>query len=142
MLNEQRLERTTKEIEILPGRQRNSIKKKIWHQNNPHPMLGRIHNDETRARIAMVLTGRKHSAESVAKRAEKRRMPADREQEILDAYYSVVQPEVKIHKQTGEPCKNQPLPKYKYTFRQLEKLFNTCHTTINQIIDRNGKERR
>ena len=89
-----------------------------WHKENDHPFQGKTHTPEARKAIGAASKGRKHSAESVKKRAEKRQTKQDRANEIIQAYLS------------------------NKTFLQIVEEFKISQKTIYAILDRNNIPRR
>lgn len=91
------------EARAAAGRRRKGIKKgpkseKIkeqvaqsmvnWHANNKHPMLGKVHSDETKAKMSIANSGRKHDPGSVKARSKKLEMSEERQKQICDMYES------------------------------------------------------
>jgi group I intron endonuclease len=62
---------------------------KEWHANNPHPMEGKHHSEEAKAKMSAALTGRPIPPEVLKKRSETRRNNPERQErdrKIIEAY--------------------------------------------------------
>lgn len=90
------------------------------HQEMGHPMEGKHHTEEAKAKISEASKSdwdQKHTPESIAKGAAKRRMSPERELAIIHAY------------QNGA------------TINQIEETFDTGRSSIYRILDRNDVPR-
>jgi group I intron endonuclease len=95
---EELLERTAKISSYWSGKQRgpqteqwkqeNSAKIKAWHAEHPHPMLGKSHSAEAKAKIKRSSLGRKCSPEAIQKRVAKLKIDQELELSIIMAYQS------------------------------------------------------
>ena len=80
-------------------------------------MQGKHHTEEAKAKISASSKGRKRDPEAVKRGAEKRKMPKEREQAIVQAYIN------------------------KENISNIAKQFNTSSSSIYRILDRNNIQR-
>jgi group I intron endonuclease len=84
------------------------------HATMGHPMQGQHHSTEAKSKISQASRGRKISPESAAQGAQKRKMPAEKEKNILQAY------------QEG------------MIIDEIEKTFQTKRSSIYRLLERNN----
>lgn len=61
------------------------------HKSEGHPFEGQNHTEEAKTKMSEANKGQKHSLESIARGAEKRKMPIEKEQGIVKAYQEGVE---------------------------------------------------
>jgi len=71
---------------IEERKEENSSFMKEWHKNNPHPMKGKHHTEETKAKMSQANKGKKLSEEHKKNIGEFHKMKKERESAIVEAY--------------------------------------------------------
>lgn len=99
-------------------KENNSIRTKEWHENNDHPMLGKHHTDEAKAKISASTKGKPRDPEAVKKTAKTRKMAMEKQLAIIIAYQENID------------------------IKDMEEIFDTGSTTIYRILDEHDIPRR
>lgn len=71
---------------IEERKEENSSFMKEWHKNNPHPMKGKHHTEETKAKMSQANKGQTLSEEHKKKLSDSLKMDQEKEAAVIKAY--------------------------------------------------------
>jgi len=89
-----------------------------WYANNDHPMLGKTHTDEAKAKIGAAAVGRQKTPEGLINIGKAHKMSIEKEKAIINAYNQ------------GD------------TFKKITKELKVGNSGINRVLERNGIPKR
>lgn len=105
-------------------KENNSIRSKIWHQENEHPMLGRHHTDIAKKLIGEASVGRQKSEEGIARIKEANLISKEKEDEMILLYQLETNDSTETNKE------------YMYEVDDLNIIMNFSTRTLYAVLKR------